>query len=483
MSLPVSARSNQRQCEVLGELFTGPAGVASVGRMLRGTELGRLVFLRGVPDASLGHIKSFIDTARCVAHPSLLKVIGRVETPDTIYVASEYISGVSLLELVNFAISREQRIETAVAVRIIRDALQAADKAKQLFRENTGTDVRRCIFPDTVWIAEFGEIMLTEVGVASTLSEAEAEAGDDPIVLGDADVIAAGTELLKLLTNQPLEEAEMTLPISGDLASIVARAVNPSASNRFKSAAEMSEALSALPSDLLADERTVGDTVRKLMASVLAVRHPRRLMSVAAPTRPGGADATCVFRDSAEYSPSLAQAARSISDEPPRRTSSQPSPPARDSDRTDQHDINPSHPAYAFLKKHGLLEHAQGLMKHGEEGEDLTLVMPPRQREPSTLPPPDAPPPDGHLEPPTLPPPDELDDPTQLMSTRRSARPRPALVAPPQSFETIEFDVKTEQLDPEFLRELAAEKRGRKRALVASLTVVVLAVAALLLFT
>lgn len=452
--------------------------------MLRGTELGRLVFLRGVADASSGHIKSFIDTARCVAHPSLLKVIGRVETPDTIYVASEYISGVSLLELVNFAMAREQRIETAVAVRIIRDALQAAAKAKQLFRENTGTEVRRCIFPDTVWIAEFGEIMLTEVGVASMLSEAEAEAdAGEEQALGDGDVSAAGTELLKLLTNQPLEEAEMTLPISGDLALIVARAVNPSAPNRFKSASEMADALSELPKDLLADERTVGDTVRKLMASVLAVRHPRRLMSVAAPTRPGGSDATCVFRDSAEYSPSLAEAARSIGEDAPARTSSQPSPRSHDSERTDKHDIDPSHPAYAFLQKHGLLEHARGLMKHGEEAEDKTLVMPPREPEPSTLPPPDAPPPDGHLEPPTIPPPDELDDPTQLMSTRRSARPRPVLVRPPQDVEAMQFDVKTEQLDPEFLQELKAQKRVRTGALIASLTVLALAVVALLIFT
>lgn len=477
MSSPASSRSKQRQCEVLGELFSGPTGVASVGRMLRGTELGRLVFLRSVPEASVTSVKSYIDDARCVAHPSLLKVIGRVETPDTIYVASEYISGVSLMELVDNAISREQRIQTAVAIRIIRDALQAAWKAKQLFTESTGTTVRRSIFPDTVWIAEFGEIILTEVGVAPILADGQGD-GDEALPNYDEDVTAAGAELLKLLTNQPLEEAEMTLPLAGDLASIVARAVNPSAAHRYKSAREMADALSQLPKDMIADEATVGDQVRKLMASVLAVRHPRRLMSVAAPTRPGGGDATCVFRDSAgDYSPSLMPSSSSdggsskvISSRPPAAAQEQASG-----------EIDPSHPAYAFLVKHGLLEHATGLMRHVQEGggDENTMVVPPPKAV-STVP---APPPD-----------DEIDDPTQLMSTRRShaqaahvqgrsagnLRPLPPIVSsrPPRdsvrpSEPLPSFDFPTENLDPEFLEELKKQKIQRQ-VLISSVVLLVL---------
>ena len=462
--------------------------------MLRGTELGRLVFLRGVPDANVQTVRSYIDTSRCVAHPSLLKVIGRVETPDTVYVASEYISGVSLMELVDNAISREQRIQTAVAIRIVRDALQAAWKAKQLFAESTGTEVRRSLYPDTVWIAEFGEIMLTEVGVAPMLGE-HADEDETPLQF-DEDVTAAGAELLKLLTNQPLGEAEMTLPLAGDLASIVARAVNPSAPHRYKSAREMADALSRLPPDMIADEATVGDQVRKLMASVLAVRHPRRLMSVAAPTRPGGGDATCVFRDSAEYSASLVPPssdpgpARGISPSPARAVSSRP--PAATEDHAGQAsgEIDPSHPAYAFLVKHGLLEHATGLMQHGQEGDDRTMVMP--LSAPSTVP---APPPD-----------DELDDPTQLMRTRQPlGNPRPQVSArppvsprPPASTRSpissrppvssrppqaqINFDFKTENIDPEFLVQLRSKEKLQRQVLTASVVLLMIALVALQLF-
>ncbi|HEU5074702.1 MAG TPA: hypothetical protein VFU02_11020 [Polyangiaceae bacterium] len=475
MSSPTSSRSKQRQCEVLGELFSGPTGVASVGRMLRGTELGRLVFLRSVPEASTATVKSYIDDARCVAHPSLLKVIGRVETPDTIYVASEYISGVSLMELVDNAISREQRIQTAVAIRIIRDALQAAWKAKQLFAESMGMQIRRSIFPDTVWIAEFGEIMLTEVGVASILVDGHGE-GDEPTPDYDEDVTAAGAELLKLLTNQPLEEAEMTLPLAGDLASIVARAVNPSAAHRYKSAREMADALSQLPRDMIADEATVGDQVRKLMASVLAVRHPRRLMSVAAPTRPGGGDATCVFRDSADYGSSLAPPSSSDPGLPmigaQKPISSRPPVVTQEQAQAASGEIDASHPAYAFLVKHGLLEHATGLMQHAQEGDDNTMVMPPKAV--SSVP---APPSD-----------DEADDPTQLMSTRRShlqaaqlGNVRPRVSAPPVEA-PLDFDYKTENLDPEFLAELRNKQTIQRRVLTTSVVLLVLVLVALQLF-
>jgi hypothetical protein len=158
----------------------------------------------------------------------------------------------------------------------------------------------------------------------------------------------------------------MTLPLAGDLASIVARAVNPAAPNRFKSPEEMASALSALPADFIADEVAVGNAVRTLMASVLAVRHPRRLMSVAAPVA-GGGEATCVFRDSVEY-------ASAPSEVPPVQIEHE----QRRSERS-THSVAPSHPAYAFLAKHGLLAHAGGILEASDDGDDKTLVMRPRQ--------------------------------------------------------------------------------------------------------
>jgi hypothetical protein len=238
---------------------------------------------------------------------------------------------------------------------------------------------------------------------------------------------------------------------------------------------------------MIADEATVGDQVRKLMASVLAVRHPRRLMSVAAPTRPGGGDATCVFRDSAgDYSPSLMPSSSSdggsskvISSRPPAAAQEQASG-----------EIDPSHPAYAFLVKHGLLEHATGLMRHVQEGGDEKTMMVPPPKAISTVP---APPTD-----------DEIDDPTQLMSTRRShlasahasnvsqrQSPRPPVerlpverlpVERPPVEAPFDFDYKTENLDPEFLAELRNKQKIQRQVLTTSVVLLVLVLVALQLF-
>ena len=453
--------------------------------MLRGTDTGRLVFLRSVPESSLSEIKSSIDTARCVAHPSLLKVVCKVETPECTYVASEYLTGVSLIELVNHAIARERRLDTSVAVRIIRDALRAAAQAKTLLSHNTGSNLRRSIYPDTVWIAEFGETMLTEVGVAPALNDGHAQqfgvshsAHDEEI---DDDVTAAGTELLKLLTNQPLEEAEMTLPLAGELASIVARAVNPVASNRFRSAEEMADALSALPPDMIASEGAVGDAVRKLMASVIAVRHPRRLMSVSAPSAGGADEATCVLRDSMEFAqlPMRPNTPRPSSNPaPPQVNSARKTESAgpKDKQSEQQGAIGPSHPAYAFLLKHGLLEHAAGLVEHREESEDKTLIMKPRESRPPVK-----------LE-------IGADDPTQIVmagapsghpgsphrrqSARSSGRPasseRPAGSERPASSEAVELG---------FASRLRKQDRVRRQVLAGSVVLLLLVVVAVQLLT
>src|SRR5690606_37816274 len=127
--------------------------------------------------------------------------------------------------------------------------------------------------------------------------------------------------------------------------------------------------LSALPDNLIADEAAVGNAVRTLMASVLAVRHPRRLMSVASPTTTGGEDATCVFRDSVDYSSVHSAIAADVSRHKPEHG------PVSDK----QQSIEASHPAYAFLAKHGLLEHAGGLQSLPHDAEDQTLVMQPRR--------------------------------------------------------------------------------------------------------
>lgn len=294
-----SSDATQQQCQILGELFEGPSGRVSVGRMLRGREIGRLVFLRHVRTRH-DKLMPFVDTARCVAHPSLMKVLGVVEGEDTNYIASEYVVGVSLFELMGVAGESEQRIDTAVSVRIMRDALMAAARARMMFGEKVGVTLRRAVFPDTIWIAQFGETLLTEAGLGAALNAPGNpwEAANPPSEFEDEikdDVGAAGALLLQLITNQPLEDTEMTVPLAGNLASIIARAVNPKAPNRFATALDMANALSSLPKHLIADDEAVAQQVKKLMGSVMVLRHAKRLMSVPLPSGNDENAETCVY--------------------------------------------------------------------------------------------------------------------------------------------------------------------------------------------
>ena len=144
------------------------------------------------------------------------------------------------------------------------------------------------------------ETLLTEAGLGAALNAPGNawEAANPPSEFEDEikdDVGAAGAELLQLITNQPLEDTEMTVPLAGNLASVVARAVNPKAPNRFANALEMANALSALPKHLIADDETVAEQIKKLMGSVMVLRHAKRLMSVPLPSGNDENAETCVY--------------------------------------------------------------------------------------------------------------------------------------------------------------------------------------------
>src|SRR5690606_36275979 len=92
-----------------------------------------------------------------------------------------------------------------------------------------------------------------------------------------------------------------------------------------------------------------------------------------------------------------------------------PAPLAKESSKPprEKNRIDPSHPAYAFLVKHGLLEHAQGLVAQDDEAEDKTLVMRECQSRP-----------------PSLPPGDVQTDPTEIVIGSRPQSPAAALREP-----------------------------------------------------
>jgi hypothetical protein len=273
------------QCEALFKLFEGPTGWLRLGRLLKGHEAGRLVLLR---DASTAHdevaLSQAVDSARCIAHPNISKLLGIVWLDGSAQLASEYVDGVSLLELTRAFAGQPTPIDPRVAARIICDALSAVASAKDLLRGAGAASAGRCLFSDTLWIAEFGETLLMEAGVATLLNPESAPFSGGPAVeqLGSSalamnDVRAAGLELFTLLTNRVFDAngQELLAKAPPALAAIVRRALSDDPALRYADPATMSRALAGLPAELIASEREVGVAIQESMRSTLKGRRQK----------------------------------------------------------------------------------------------------------------------------------------------------------------------------------------------------------------
>lgn len=283
-----AADSDQGEsCERLFELYIGATGPVYLGRLLCGKQAGRLVMLRPVSAERGVRVTALVDRVRHISHPKLLKLLGCFRIGAQDYLASEYIAGVSFVEL-SSKLTLSSVKDVAVLVRIVRDVLLAAHSGRRLLHGLYGRRVERCIFPDTIWVAEFGEVFITELAVFEALvgdgalSVVRSEASLEPEApLGRADVLATGQLLFDALSNRnKQDEALLGLPsqTSKALAAAVSRALEHDGHEAFASATELAHALSNLPSGLQASTDDVRSVLGQALQGVLELR--RRKLSL-----------------------------------------------------------------------------------------------------------------------------------------------------------------------------------------------------------
>ena len=262
-----SIRPSSAPCELLLKLFTGKRGAVHLGRLLRGEDAGRFVLLREVAESAVANLASDVDMARSIAHPKLLKLLGVLRSEGDAYLASEYVPGVALTELRDAVRKTGVPIRASVATRIVRDALDASLVASKLLRDAAGIDAINAFHPDAIWIAEFGETLLSLVAPeqASGGSIAPSGAGTDSAV-GLIMQLATGLSPTQVLSDG------LAAHFPAALAEALSSALSSAARSRAAGETALLEGLNALPAPLLASEEQVKQELQRLVPGALLLR-------------------------------------------------------------------------------------------------------------------------------------------------------------------------------------------------------------------
>ena len=259
----------------MSDLFTGPTGSLKLARLLGGKEAGRLALVRHVPEGETPELTRRVTRAQSISHPRFAKTLGLVSSNGATYIASEYMPAVTLFELRQAASAQGKTLPLSVAVRIVREALSAAGAARKLFSAGGKDDCGRVLFSDTIWVAEFGEVFLTEVGFASLLYDSPSRAGVPSRPGSDVDALAGLVELRDMLSVHPgTDRALSTLAkdVTAGIARLLTLTLHPESKTKVQSLDAVGRALAAMPGTDSANEADVQRAVQELMRPVLERR-------------------------------------------------------------------------------------------------------------------------------------------------------------------------------------------------------------------
>jgi hypothetical protein len=228
-----------------------------------------------------------------VSHPSLAKVLGGDKRDEDLVLLEEYVSGVPLNTLQLLAFTQHTPIVSCIAARVLLDTLRSAVALRQDCL-NQGLPVpKRILFPDAVVVAEYGESLLSAIGVTQDVRSCRSiREHPEMIELLDPEewrgmpcaderfeVFTAGAMLWKLLVvrglfadsapqssmvallhthNSSVEDRKrLNLCVPQPIAAIIRRATLHNPGFRYQSLREMIQALEALPAMLIGNDEQV----------------------------------------------------------------------------------------------------------------------------------------------------------------------------------------------------------------------------------
>jgi|GEM_PF-3355741 len=271
------------------QLSPGAIGSIWLGRLASGSETGRLVTVRRVPlgllsATDLERVRLGAGACARLRNPSIVKLLGVAELDGELVSISEYLAGVRLYDLERTLIESDATIPVGIATRLILDVARATVTARRLLTNIGILAPNRVLASDSVLIALFGDVLLTDVGVMSPLLRspgvarlpgviadlAPEEIGTNTAAPGSPEVYTLGVALWQLLTNRwaqlpragarvfkepgagqsipPVETIErIGLPVPEPLARTLRQATHSDPRKRFTSLDAFVSALEQLP--------------------------------------------------------------------------------------------------------------------------------------------------------------------------------------------------------------------------------------------
>lgn len=287
----VSSRAPERVGRYLVFAPFAQGGMASVhmGRLLGASGFSRLVAMKRLHPifaASPEHYRMLLDEARITArirHPNVVPILDVLHEGENLFLVMEYVSGVSLNDLLQAAIDYGEPVPPGVASALVVDLLRGLHAAHEA-RDEDGTPlgvVHRDVSPHNVIVGVDGTARILDFGVAKALKKDHLTVSGEVkgkvaymapeqlrglTVTRQTDVFAAGIVLWESLTGRRLFDGEpgvAMLRILEDEAAppterrpdlpravdaVVARALAKDARARFATAEEMAlELIEACP--------------------------------------------------------------------------------------------------------------------------------------------------------------------------------------------------------------------------------------------
>ncbi|MBL9022607.1 MAG: serine/threonine protein kinase [Myxococcales bacterium] len=314
-------------CDVLFELASGGMATVLLARQLGDAGFERLVALKRVHRHLVEDPEVFAmasDEARLAAlvrHTNVVAVTGVLDTGGELVLVQDYVEGFGLARLLRELGKAGERLEPAIAARILIDAargLHATHEAKDLLGQPLEI-VHRDVSPQNLLVGSDGTTRLIDFGIARAerrmsatrtgvlkgkLSYMAPEQIGEERVDRRADVFAAGAVLFEALTGKRAFDGQddasvmakvLTTPpdtslvdaACPELAPVVRRALARAPEERFATAAELAKAIGSAVKP--ADDEDVKELVERVFGAELT-RLRERIAAAIAHVSASGSD-------------------------------------------------------------------------------------------------------------------------------------------------------------------------------------------------